>query len=402
MPRQWQGVTPGMDLYHIKLTEVGVLYYRPLPTITKNLREAKRREVYVMANIIPANNRSKAMCFTWNNPPVQEGSVLQPFYDEATMNYLVYQYERAPSGTLHWQGYVEFINRKTYNAARALLKAPGAAMFARRGTPQEAATYCKKPEGRVENATPYEFGEISPNNQGQRTDILALRDASKSGTKRKIIEDDELCPTYAKYMKFSDRVSSLYRPERHSPCKVYLLIGPPGCGKTRSVMEQFKGDKKDDLFKVPLNGKTMWFDGYDKQDDVLIDDFAGKASFITLADCLRLLDPWGVEQVQIKGAFTWWSPKRIFITTNIYPRKWYNWEHREIQYQALARRFHAVFDFYEYEVNGDPPVGGNDLLPYIHEDYITHGISLQGCSAPPRYEGKTWWIREKPEEAIPW
>lgn len=349
---------------------------------------------------MPAN-QSKAMCFTWNNPPVQDGIVLPPTYDEATMAYLVYQYERAASGTYHWQGYVEFINKRTYNSARTLLKMPGAHMESRRGTPAEAIAYCKKPDSRVEGAVPYEHGEPS-NNQGQRTDIIALRDASKTKRKREIIEDDELVATYAKYMKFSDRVASLYRPERHNACKVYLLIGPPGCGKTRSVMEQFRGDKKDDLFKVPLNGKTMWFDGYDDQDDVLIDDFAGAASHITLADCLRLLDPWGVEQVQVKGAFTWWNPKRIYITTNIWPREWYKWENRVIQYQALARRFHAVFDFYEYELGGDPPVGDNNRLPYIHEDYIAHGISLQGCAVPPRYEGKDWWIKERPDDAAPW
>lgn len=349
------------------------------------------------------NNRSKAICFTWNNPPVQDGNVLQPIYDPATMCYLVYQYERADSGTLHWQGYVEFINRKTYNAARALLKAPGAACFARRGTPEEASIYCKKPEGRVEHAVPYEFGEMAPHQQGQRTDIIALRDALISGKrKREIIEDDTLLPTYAKFYKFADRIEGYYPPERTTPRKIYLLIGPPRCGKTRSVMEQFRGPNRANLFKVPLNGKTMWFDGYDKNTDALVDDFVGAASHLALADFLRLIDPWGVEQVQVKGAFCWWNPERIFITTNIYPKDWYKWENRAIQYEAIAERFTAVFDFYEMEVNGDPPVGGNDLLPYIHEDYITHGISLQGCRAPPRYEGKTWWIREKPEEALPW
>lgn len=153
---------------------------------------------------------------------------------------------------------------------------------------------------------------------------------------------------------------------------------------------------------MPLSNGTMWHDGYDGHSHVLIDDFAGAASHITLTNFLRLIDPWNPVQVPIKGGFVWWNPDVIYLTTNIWPREWYKWENRVVQYRAIAERFHAVFDFYEYEVNGDPPVGGNDLMPYIHEDYITHGISLQNCMAPPRYEGKEWWIKERPDDAVPW
>lgn len=346
---------------------------------------------------------STNICFTWNNPPVVEGNVVQPKWDDDTMLYLVYQYEQGAQGTYHWQGYVELKNRKTFNQLKRLMLPPGLSchMENRRGSQQQAIDYCKKSEGRVPEAVPYEFGTPKESNQGSRTDIIEFRDAIRSGKRtRELVEEHPM--SLARYGKFAATVRSLYRPEKEEPCKIYLLIGPPGCGKTRSVMEQFKGPTKDDLFKVPLNGKTMWFDGYDGQDNVLIDDFAGAASHITLSDCLRLLDPWGVEQVQVKGSFVWWNPKRIFITTNIWPREWYKWENRVIQYQALARRFRCVFDFYEYEIGANPPIGDNDCLPYIHEDYITHGISLQGCACPPRYEGKDWWIRERPDDAVPW
>lgn len=348
--------------------------------------------------------QSMNICFTWNNPPVVDGNVQQPTFNGEKMHYLVYQYEKGSNGTFHWQGYVEFKAQTRYSTARGYLRAPGAACFTRRGNQQQARDYCMKDDTRVEGGTPFEHGTPKETNQGDRKDIHDLRDAVISGKrKREIIEDDALLPAYAKYYKFSDRVESLYPPERTTPRKVYLLIGPPRCGKTRSVMEQFRGPKRTDLFKVPLNGKSMWFDGYDKQRDVLIDDFAGAASKIGLTEFLRLIDPWGTEYVEIKGHFTWWNPDRIFITTNIWPREWYKWENRVIQYQAMAERFYAVFDFYEMEEGaGDPPVGDNTLMPYMHESYINHGISFEGCKAPPRYTTKTWWVKERPDDASTW
>jgi len=317
------------------------------------------------------------------------------------MEYLIYQYERGENGTLHWQAYVEFKTKKSYSAARALLHAPGAACFMRHGSQQQAIDYCKKDDTRVEGAVTFEFGTLKVTAQGTRNDLVEFKDAIKDGKrKRDLIDDHTKC--MAKYGRFYDTVRGMYRPERSEPRKVYLLIGPPRCGKTRSVMEQHRGENRHDLFDMPLSNGTMWHDGYDGHSHVLIDDFAGAASHITLTNFLRLIDPWNPVQVPIKGGFVWWNPDVIYLTTNIYPREWYKWENRVVQYRAIAERFRAVFDFYEYAMNGDLSVGGNDLLSYIHEEYIRLGVSFQNCMAPPRYEGKDWWIIERPADAVPW
>ncbi len=44
----------------------------------------------------------------------------------------------------------------------------------------------------------------------------------------------------------------------------------------------------------------------------------------------------------VKGGFTWFGPRRIFITTNIHPRFWYDYSTREAQYIALQRRVRKV------------------------------------------------------------
>lgn len=343
------------------------------------------------------------ICFTWNNPPltVDTRVVAQPNFVPEAMHYLVYQYERGENGTYHWQGYVELKARKTFTQVKNLLGSSTIHCENRRGTQEQAIDYCKKDDSRVPDSFPFEHGTPKISSQGTRNDLVEFKEAIKQGKrKRDLVDEHTAC--MAKYGRFYDTVRGLYPPERVHPRKTYLLIGPPRCGKTRSVMEQFRGDRRHLLFDMPLSNGTMWHDGYDGHSCVLIDDFAGAASHLSLTNFLRLIDPWNPVQVPIKGGFVWWDPDTIYITTNIWPREWYKWENRVIQYRAIAERFRAVFDFYEYEPLENPPVGTNELTPYMHPEYIEHGMTFQNSYAPPRYEGKAWWVKERPDDGAPW
>lgn len=145
--------------------------------------------------------------------------------------------------------------------------------------------------------------------------------------------------SYMRYNKGVKAIKSFYLPPRDDDISVSLLIGPPGSGKTYSVMQA-----SEDLWKAPPGASATWFDGMDQNDDVLFDDFAGKMSRTPLVDLLQILDPYPLR-VQVKGAFTAFTAKRIFITTNYHPSKWYDWVEREPQWFALVRRFTHVFVF---------------------------------------------------------
>jgi hypothetical protein len=93
-----------------------------------------------------------------------------------------------------------------------------------------------------------------------------------------------------------------------------VFWGKTGTGKTRRVWEFVKDDE------LWIHPGDRWFDGYDRHKCALFDDFDG--SWFKLSYLLKLLDRY-VFPVPVKGAYTWWCPSQIFITSNIEPRMWY-------------------------------------------------------------------------------
>jgi len=282
--------------------------------------------------------------FTVNNPTETPEEIARALSDGKGFRFLIFQKEQGENGTPHWQGYVEFKSSRRFAAVRRMLER--AHWEPAQGNTASNIHYCSKPLPdclcnhcaskplRLEG--PYRHGEPGQETQGIRTDLEALRDAVKAGKrKRELLEDGQFCGVLAKYPKFVETCYELFPPERNDPVAVTLLYGPTGCGKTHQVRSN-----SDDLWIQSL-GSQGWYNGYDGQSDALFDDFGGSSSHTRLDDMLRLLHEW-LERVPIKGGFTWWRPKRIFITTNIHPFRWYEYKDREEQYLALRRRITMV------------------------------------------------------------
>ncbi len=306
-------------------------------------------------------SRYRNVCFTWNNP---EGLIE---FDEDKMDYLVYQEEIGESGTYHFQGYCEFKNKISLNPAKALLGGATVHLERRRGTALQASAYAKKDDTRVTHTTPYEFGELKE--QGKRNDLEAFKDAVLTGGKKRTMID-EFWSIFARHPKFYDTLTMLHRPKRTTELVVSLLIGDTGTGKTRYVMDHYGEDP--DFYVIPISNGTMWYDAYDGHTKVLLDDFGGASSHVSLCSLLRMLDRYPVL-VPTKGGHTWWMPDEVFVTTNILPQHWYKWENRGEQYKALARRFNKVLLYYV-------------SLPGTHSSYVL--------------QEPIWWEENKPNEAI--
>jgi hypothetical protein len=97
---------------------------------------------------------AKNWCFTLNNYTEDEENVIHSMYITGTITYLVVGREVGESGTEHLQGYIQFKKRLTLSQVKQQFGINRIHLEISRGTPQQAAHYCKK-DGEFE-----EFGHM--------------------------------------------------------------------------------------------------------------------------------------------------------------------------------------------------------------------------------------------------
>jgi hypothetical protein len=117
--------------------------------------------------------------------------------------------------------------------------------------------------------------------------------------------------------------------------KVILLYGPSGTGKTTWALAQAPDVAKCD------NIADGWFDPYNGEKHLLLDEFTGASSKISLARFLTAIDR-HKTQVAVKNGFSTVRAEFIYITTNIHPREWYSYEGRYSQYFGIQRRLDSI------------------------------------------------------------
>lgn len=268
--------------------------------------------------------------FTINNPTQSPTQLWDSVKDLA--NFLIFQKEIGENGTPHFQGYCELIRRTRFSKVKA--KFPTAHIEPRKGTQAEAIAYCTKTDTRVDG--PFEFGERAVCEPGKRNDIAEFRDAIRSGKRLRELDDD-YCEILARHNRYRATVLSYAnKPSGFTPVTVELYWGAPGTGKTRKAF-----DENPDIYIVPISD-TLWFDGYDGESTVLIDDFSG---WLKLDHLLRLLDGYP-KQVPVKGGFVWLVATKIILTSNSHICNWYDWnKHGDVKYRALKRRFSNILEF---------------------------------------------------------
>lgn len=271
------------------------------------------------------------MCFTMNNP-------VEPLaFDESWMSYLVYQKEVGENQTPHYQGYVESKKAMRLSAWRKVL--PGCHLEVRRGTQEEAKTYCTKTDTRVDG--PWEHGTMKV--QGKRNDLVTLVNMAREG--RPVSEALDAMPAAAfRYYRNYIFVVGLVKPPARWE-ETVLYVGPPGTGKTRKALHE-----NPEAYVIPVSDRGLWFDGYDGQDVAVIDDFKNQ---IGLVQFLRVIDRYPAK-LPTKGGHVWWNPRKIVVTSNYNTEQWYDYSDREESLAALNRRFTSVLRF-SVEYPWEPP-----------------------------------------------
>jgi len=230
------------------------------------------------------------------------------------IKYIVYQEELAPTtGQLHLQGYCMFNKVKTLAGVKKVSATAHWEM--RKGTHEQAVEYCKKAESRVRG--PWERGAAPA--PGKRNDLLAVKVLIDNGaTELEIAENATTFPTWCSSFKAFERYKRLKTAHsRDWMTRTVVYYGPPGTGKTRRAM--FEAGPNAYWVPKPGPNQTAFFDGYDGQEHVVIDEFYGWLPFDTMC---RMCDRYPL-MVNTKGGMVSFYPKQIWITSNAHPANWY-------------------------------------------------------------------------------
>lgn len=242
--------------------------------------------------------------------------------------YMVWQLEISPeTGKAHIQGYAEFDSPYRMNRIKEILESSSAHIEKRKGSRDQARNYCMKKESRI--IGPWELGIFETGKQGARNDLKEISDAIKQGANFK--ECFEINPgACLRYPKGIDRAINVFEKKQMIEKKVTVLWGPTGTGKTHKAW----AEAGMEAWSKP---RGSWFDGYEGQENVIIDEYDGDIPITTF---LQILDKYPI-QVPIKGGFRSWKAKNIWITSNINWKLWYP-EANEKHIQALERRLHSI------------------------------------------------------------
>lgn len=178
-------------------------------------------------------------------------------------------------------------------------------------------------------------------NEGRRTDLLRCKTAFEDGhTLFELFRNEETWPTAVQFhrgLALGEQALKWRKHERTLPITVTILFGPTGTGKTRGA---FLIDPDPYRVQVPT-GAQLWFDRYEGQKTLLIDEYQG---WIPWAFLKTLLDPWQpLSMLPVKGTFLPTSYSRIIICSNIHPLKWHP-NQRIQQLRQLTRRVTSCWE----------------------------------------------------------
>lgn len=255
--------------------------------------------------------------------------------------WIVWQKEKGEGGLIHHQGYVVFQQKKRGAWVKRHCD-DGAHWEGRNGTHDQARHYSTKPnpgceckhctdnkDGRI--AGPWFHGVEPVAEQGKRNDLLSLkRRLDEGATERDIATSNDSFPVWAKYGQVVQRYKRLTMPQRDWLTEVTVYWGEPGIGKTSRARHEAGPDA---FWLSKPGGQTTWWDDYDGQECVVIDEFYG---WIARDLMCRICDRYPLN-VETKGGSTRFLAKRIIITSNLHPQYWWP----RVGLGAMSRRLEA-------------------------------------------------------------
>lgn len=289
--------------------------------------------------------RSQYWCFTdFKNvsPSYEVADLYRAFRTRQGKNILATYFcvglEVCPkTGNLHYQGYIELDNPVTIVTLKTAF--PSTHWEIRRGNCIDARNYCRK-EGLW-----IEAGSISDPQQGKRTDLDTVRAMALSGVD---MRDIVTSATSFQAIRMAEKIREYVTPRRSFVPVVKWYWGATGTGKTRLAIQEATAIGGDGYW---ISGKTLrWWQGYDRQSCVIIDDFRG--DFCTFHELLRILDRYPYT-VEVKGGSRELVATHMWITCPHPPTTAY-YDRTTEDLQQLLRRISEIRQFMPESVPSEP------------------------------------------------
>lgn len=239
-----------------------------------------------------ATKVSRGWCYTINNYTEDD----EHFAFELSLDstYTVCGKEIGEGLTPHLQGFVYYKHTKTLGGMK--LRHPTAHWEAIRGTPRQAADYCKKDgnyfEEGIEPMTQTEKGDAGKAAIAERWQL------AKEG------RFEELPPEQIKTYEYIYRKN--LKVEDRSELQNLWIHGPSGCGKSQYVRKTYST-----FYSKPM---SKWWDGYNGEEVVVLDDFDPSHGKY-LGYFLKIWADHYSFNAEVKGGMIHIRPKVIIVTS---------------------------------------------------------------------------------------
>lgn len=232
--------------------------------------------------------------------------------------------EGSNTGYMHWQLVVYFSKKQTLHYVKLIF---GDSVHAEATKSAAAEEYVWKEDTAVPG-TRFELGKRSIKRNCEKDWDLIVQNCREGNFGE--IPGDVLVRCYGNLKKI--RVDSL-KPESIEK-EIYVYWGRTGAGKSMRAWEEAG------LEAYPKDPNTKFWDGYNGQEHVVIDEYRGA---ISISHILRWLDRYPVI-VEVKGSSCVFKARKLWITSNLSPDDWYPDLDSETK-AALRRRFTSVVHF---------------------------------------------------------